>query len=130
MDPQLHEDILQYKVNGKYKSDLTRAEKSEIRRKASRYHVEGGALYYIKGSGDVKTKVVCGVEEANAIFVDFHDSPTGAHSGQKKTRDAISKRFHWPGMTTDIDKWVAECAVCQSTQRLIKQEVQYTPIKV
>ncbi|XP_041855497.1 uncharacterized protein LOC121649029 [Melanotaenia boesemani] len=33
-------------------------------------------------------------------------------------------------MTKDIDKWVSECAMCQSAQRPIKQEVQYTPIKV
>ena len=79
----------------------------------------GGALYYIKGSGDVKTKVVCGVEEANAIFVDFHDSPTGAHSGQKKTRDAISKRFHWPGMTTDIDKWVRMHEISHETNSCV-----------
>ena len=53
----------------------------------------GGALYYIKGSGDVKTKVVCGVEKANAIFVDFHDSPTGAHSGHKKNKGCNFQAF-------------------------------------
>ncbi len=67
-----------------------------------------GALYYLKGPGKViKAKVVRGTEEA-AIFRDFHDSSTGAHTGQKKTQDAISKRFFWPGMTADIDKWVSK----------------------
>lgn len=68
-----------------------------------------GALYYLKGPGKAtKTKVVRGTEEANGIFRDFHDSPTGAHTGQKRTRDAISKRFFWTGMSADIDKWVSK----------------------
>ena len=52
-------------------------------------------------------EVVCGPAEAATIFKHFHDSSTGAHCGQKKTtRDAISKRFYWPGMSDDIDTWV------------------------
>jgi len=51
--------------------------------------------------------VVCGADEANRIFVDFHASPTGAHCGKTKTREAISKRFYWPGMSVDINKWVS-----------------------
>jgi len=51
-------------------------------------------------------KVVKGAEEANTIFMEFHASSMGAHTGQNKTRDAVSKRFYWPGMSQDIDKWV------------------------
>ena len=52
------------------------------------------------------TKVVCGKEEAKAIFAEFHSSSIGAHCGQRKTRDAISARFYWPGMSSEIDSWV------------------------
>jgi len=62
----------------------------------------------MKGPGKAtKTKVVRGAEEAKAIFIDFHDSVTGAHTGQKRIRDAISKRLFWPGMSSDIHKWVS-----------------------
>jgi len=70
----------------------------------------GEELYYWRYKGtaqSLKTKVVCGADEANRIFVDFHASPTGAHCGQTKTREAISKRFYWPGMSVDINKWVS-----------------------
>ncbi|KAI4799089.1 hypothetical protein KUCAC02_019256, partial [Chaenocephalus aceratus] len=93
------------------------------------YRPDDGALYYMKGKA-TKTKVVRGAEEANAIFRDFHDSATGAHTGQHRTRDAMSKRFFWPGMSSDIHQWVSECAVCQAAAHPIKQEVEYTPIKV
>lgn len=42
------------------------------------------------------TKVVCGAEAANDIFIDFHASPTGARCGQTKTRDAISQGCNIP----------------------------------
>lgn len=61
--------------------------------------------------------VVCGADEANTIFSDFHASPTGAHCGQTKTREAISKRFYWPGMSVDINNWVGtpKQTLCNST---------------
>lgn len=69
----------------------------------------GGSLYFLKGPGKaIKTKVVRGTEEANDIFRDCHDSSRGGHAGQRKTRDAITSRFFWPGMTDDINKWVSK----------------------
>lgn len=71
----------------------------------------GGELYYWRHKGTdktVNTKVVCGAEAASDIFIDFHASPTGAHCGQTKTWDAISRRFYWPGMSVDINKWVSQ----------------------
>ncbi|KAG7459314.1 hypothetical protein MATL_G00209300 [Megalops atlanticus] len=45
----------------------------------------GRLLYYLKGpSKSVKMCMVCGAEEADAIFEEFHSSATGAHTGQKK----------------------------------------------
>ena len=70
----------------------------------------GEDLYYWRYKGTPqasKVKVLCGAQEAGHIFQDFHDSPTGAHLGQKKTREAISLRFYWPGMSVDINKLVS-----------------------
>lgn len=73
------------------------------------YLFKGNDLFYIRQKGresSTKVKVLKGAEEAERIFVDFHASPTGAHCGQMKTIDAISRRFYWPGMSVDIKKWV------------------------
>ncbi len=46
-----------------------------------------GELYYICHKGtkqQTKVKVVCGAEQANTIFEEFHASSLGAHTGQKK----------------------------------------------
>lgn len=66
-----------------------------------------GQLFYRKHKGREKesqVKVVCSAEEADALFKEFHASDIGAHCGQVKTRDAISQRFYWPGMSADIKK--------------------------
>nr|XP_054588720.1 carboxypeptidase A1 isoform X3 [Nothobranchius furzeri]XP_054588721.1 carboxypeptidase A1 isoform X3 [Nothobranchius furzeri] len=67
----------------------------------------------------IKTTVVCGAEEANTIFSDFHASP----------REAISARFYWPGMSVDINNWVSQCALCQASAATIKKPAAYIPIK-
>ena len=91
----------------------------------------------MKGPGKtVKTKVVKGTEEANAIFKDFHDSSSGAHTGQRKNRDSISQRFFWPGMSADIDKWVKAdiCSVLDVTRKHVRYitppcAVKYPPLR-
>jgi len=55
----------------------------------------------------METKVVCGAEVANGIFQEFHASVTGAHCGQTKTRDAISKRFDRPGVSVDTTGYIS-----------------------
>lgn len=70
----------------------------------------GETLYYWRHKGSpntYKTEVVCGADRANLIFKDFHASSTGSHCGQIKTREPISSRLYWPGMSVDINNWVS-----------------------
>ncbi|KAL1138344.1 hypothetical protein AAG570_008408 [Ranatra chinensis] len=45
-----------------------------------------------------------------------HDAPTAAHLGNFKTRCRILERCYWPGMRTDIAKYVAKCPTCLETK--------------
>uniref|UniRef100_A0A9J7XBJ0 Integrase zinc-binding domain-containing protein n=1 Tax=Cyprinus carpio carpio TaxID=630221 RepID=A0A9J7XBJ0_CYPCA len=59
-------------------------------------------LFYSRKKGsdkDTKCKVVCSAEEADLLFKEFHSSNIHAHFGQLKTKDAISQRYYWPGIT-------------------------------
>ncbi|KAI4799686.1 hypothetical protein KUCAC02_016751, partial [Chaenocephalus aceratus] len=51
----------------------------------------------------------------------------GAHCGQRTTGDAVCKRLLARNVQTD--QWDAQRTVCQAGAIVIKQEVQYTPIK-
>ena len=51
----------------------------------------------------------------------FHDSPNSVHLSRDRMIDLVRKRYHWPGLTTDVGKWVAGCLTCsriKSTQPL------------
>jgi hypothetical protein len=45
-----------------------------------------------------------------------HDEPHAGHGGMKKTKDLIRKRAYWPGMFSDIAKYVKSCLICQQTK--------------
>jgi hypothetical protein len=42
-----------------------------------------------------------------------HDNLLGGHLGKQCTRVAISCKYWWPKMATQIDTWVVLCEHCQ-----------------
>ena len=34
------------------------------------------------------------------------------HRGKQTTTEQLSRAFNWPGMTTDISKWIERCPTC------------------
>jgi Integrase zinc binding domain/Chromo (CHRromatin Organisation MOdifier) domain len=57
------------------------------------------------------------------ILAELHDSPTGAHCGRDRMLAELQKRFAWPGMATDAEKYVLTCDACQRN----KHSKQLTP---
>ena len=47
------------------------------------------------------------------ILLELHTSPLGGHSEFIKTYRMVKKEFFWDGLKSDIEKYVAECLVCQ-----------------
>ena len=50
------------------------------------------------------------------ILRELHTSPLGGHSGFLKTYHRVKKDFFWDGLKSDIQKFVAECLVCQQNK--------------
>ena len=50
------------------------------------------------------------------ILLEFHTSPLGGHSGFLKTYHRVKKEFFWDGLKFDIQKFVAQCLVCQQNK--------------
>jgi len=55
-----------------------------------------------------------------------HESLLTAHQGIKKTQDKVGAVFYWPGIMSDIMRFVKSCEVCQSA--LGKQGVSKAPL--
>jgi hypothetical protein len=50
------------------------------------------------------------------VLLELHTSPVGGHSGILKTYHRVKKDFFWDGLKTDVQRFVAECLVCQQNK--------------
>jgi transposase InsO family protein len=50
------------------------------------------------------------------VLLELHTSPVGGHSGFLKTYHRVKKDFFWDGLKTDVQRFVAECLVCQQNK--------------
>lgn len=58
-------------------------------------------------------KLVLPKSKRKEILKTFHDNPTtGGHLGIFKTYHRISDKYFWPGMKSDISKYVNKCKIC------------------
>ena len=48
--------------------------------------------------------------------MELHTSPIGGHSGFLKTYHKVKKEFFWKCLKTDIQRFIAECLVCQQNK--------------
>lgn len=55
------------------------------------------------------------------LLREYHDSPTGGHSGEVKTYLRLAFEWFWQGMRRDVARYVRECMVCQKNKHLQQQ---------
>ena len=48
------------------------------------------------------------------ILLEYHDGVLGGHSGVLKTLSRIKTLFYWTSMRVRVQKYVSECAICQT----------------
>lgn len=70
-----------------------------------------------------KGKVLIGnsTELKKQIFMSFHDSALGGHSGERATYQRLKLVFYWPNMKKAIVDYIHQCPVCQ------KNKAEHTP---
>ena len=47
------------------------------------------------------------------LIAELHDTPLSGHLGKDKTISRAKRRFFWPGMDSDITRYVTSCDACQ-----------------
>jgi hypothetical protein len=70
------------------------------------------------GAPGEKREHVTEEEKKSAILYEYHDSPVGGHRGMNKTFREIRKKYEWPNMKRDIEKYVKRCKSCQMNKNL------------
>jgi len=65
-------------------------------------------IHVIKEDTNIYTE-----EEKRQILYEYHDAPTGGHQGIERTLKRIRLNHNWPGITKDVENYVAKCESCQ-----------------
>jgi hypothetical protein len=50
------------------------------------------------------------------VLLELHTSPVGGHSIFLETYHRVKKDFFWDGLKTNVQRFVAECVVCQQNK--------------
>ena len=76
--------------------------------------LKGGLLYreIENNRGETKMQLLAPREIKDFIFTQLHEQRYAAHLGRDRTTEAIKRRFYWPGMTEEINRWCRECELC------------------
>jgi hypothetical protein len=60
-----------------------------------------------------KKRLYIGESLRHQVLYFVHATPLAGHAGYDKTIHKARKDFYWPGMKTDVKKFIRECDVCQ-----------------
>ena len=50
------------------------------------------------------------------LLQDHHDPPAVGHPGLAETLELLARRYHWPSMRKDVDRFVSNCHVCRRSK--------------
>ncbi|KAL6420796.1 hypothetical protein ACFW04_013771 [Cataglyphis niger] len=62
-------------------------------------------------------------EKKKYILYEFHDALTGGHQGIERTIRRICLIHKWPGLTKDVERYIAKCEYCQKNKLSRKNKV-------
>lgn len=61
---------------------------------------------------DMPWKIIVPKPKRKRILIEYHDSPISGHLGSFKTLQRIKCKYYWPGMRTDVNRYIARCETC------------------
>ena len=93
--------------------EMSRSEFSMFKKKALKFVVQDGHLFY-RGHGRdlVMRRVLDRVEDRERALQSVHNEL--AHKGREATYNLLAKRYYWPGLYEETAKFVRCCFECQA----------------
>jgi hypothetical protein len=99
-------------------AEWTKEEANRIRKKAYRFFLHDGYMWkHPKKRGGAPLRVIVKGEEQKELLAAFHDSPWAGHRGAWATFEKLKERYWWPGLYTDVHRFVLTCETCQMHSR-------------
>ena len=88
-------------------------------RKYPQFRVENGIILknvWVRNSegGSHRWRLVVPKDFRREVMSRAHDLPTAGHMGVYKTCGRLNERYVWPGMRTDVRRYILSCATCSA----------------
>jgi hypothetical protein len=86
----------------------------------SELEVHNGILYRrcsLDGEPEKRLRLVAPNPLRKEIMRHLHTNRTAGHLGVRKTSFNVRRRFWWPGLMIDVERWCQECRPCQFRNR-------------
>jgi len=95
-----------------------------VKKQFGRYEWKEGLLWY-----DDCIIVPDNKEIRLELLQEHHDSPIAGHQGQARTLELLSRKYYWPGMKAQVNRYVDSCQVCQRSKGH-KQQASVKPLPI
>ena len=129
MDLTTYHQLLQYLDDLIIPEAMEATQLRSFKSKARHYCVLNGLLYKKNKKNPQRHLRVIKPAEVETILHNFHSDPLAGHFGYDETYRAISEKYFWPQMGTDIKNYVQSCNACQQHKKPLRTEPLH-PIKV
>ena len=129
MDLTTYHRLLQYLDDLIIPEAMEATQLRSFKSKARHYCVLNGLLYKKNKKNPQRPLRVIKPAEVETILHNFHSDPLAGHFGYDETYRAISEKYFWPQMGTDIKNYVQSCNTCQQRKKPLRTEPLH-PIKV
>ncbi len=83
-----------------------------------------------KGDDSMVEQLVLPTDLRGEVLKLAHTIPLGGHLGKRKTADRILRRFYWPTLFRDVQRYCRSCATCQKTSSTRGRKAPLMPLPV
>ena len=97
---------------------LLQGESTNLKNGATATYVKEHGLIYrvvVKDSGEERRQLVVPEKYREAVMKLAHSTTLSGHLGRGKTLTRVEAHFFWPGVGSDIARFVKSCDICQKT---------------
>src|SRR5215208_3096728 len=129
MNQQQYNHLQHYLDTSQYPSNLNQKQQQQLK-KAAKYFTNINRILYHQSelNPDILQRVIK-ESELEIILYNTHDSPLAGHLKVDATVNRIQQKYFWYNMRQTVQKYVANCEVCQREGKRQKNEALRT-IKV
>jgi hypothetical protein len=126
MNQQQYNQLQHYLDTKQYPPNLSQKQQQQLK-KAAKYFTNINQILYHKSelNPDILQRVIK-ESELETILYNTHDSPLAGHLKVDATINRIQQKYFWYNMRQTVQKYVANCEVCQREGRKQKNEALRT----